>query len=340
MVRYAVNRLLWAIPMLAVVSVMIFAIIQLPPGDFVTNQIQELDAQGAAAASAKAEFLRREHGLDRPFLEQYAVWIGIWPGSRGYSGLLQGDWGWSFEFNKPVAQIVGHAIGPTIAINVAAVLVVYLIAFPLGVLSAVRKGSIWDGAISVAVYAAMAAPGFLLALVLLYYANRWFGVSVGGLMDPSYEGQPWSWGMATSIAAHLALAVIVIAAGSAAAMVRRLRANLLDELERPYVSAARARGLSERRILIKYPLRMSLGPFVADVGDVLPTLVSGSVIVSVVLSLPAMGPVLVRALQAQDTYLASFIMLFVAALTIAGMLISDLVLAALDPRIRLGRPVS
>jgi peptide/nickel transport system permease protein len=339
MLRYAGERLLWALPMLLVISGLIFAVIQLPPGDFISNQIAELESQGESASKAKAEFLRQEYALDRPLLEQYAIWLGVWPGPRGVSGLLQGDWGWSFEFNKPVAEIVGHAIGPTIAINVLAILVIYLIAMPLGVLCAVRRDSLLDRAISVLAYTAMAIPGFLLALVLLYYANRLFGLSIGGLMDPSFENEPMSWAKLGSISTHLVVPVLVIAAGGAAAMIRRMRANLLDELEKPYVAAARARGLSETKLIWKYPVRMALGPFVADVGNLLPALVSGSVIVSVVMSLPAVGPILVRALQSQDTYLASFIMLFVAILTVAGMLISDLLLAALDPRIRLGQEV-
>lgn len=339
MLRYAGQRMLWAAPMLLVVSALIFAVIQLPPGDYISNQIAELESQGEQASKAKAEFLRQEYALDRPIVEQYAIWLGLWPGPRGFSGLLQGDWGWSFEFNKPVASIVAHTIGPTIAINVLAILVIYFVALPLGVLCAVRRDSLIDRTISVMAYAAMAIPGFLLALLLLYYANRWFGMPIGGMMDPKYDGQAWSWGMFGSIMGHMIVPVVVIAAGGAAAMIRRMRANLLDELERTYVVAARARGLSETKLIWKYPVRMALGPFVADIGNLLPSLVSGSVIVSVVLSLPAVGPVLVRALQSQDTYLASFIMLFVAVLTVAGMLLSDLLLAALDPRIRLGQDV-
>lgn len=339
MLRYAGVRLLWALPMLLVISMLIFAVIQLPPGDFVSNQISELESQGETASKAKAEFLRQEYALDRPIWEQYAIWLGVWPGARGFSGLLQGDWGWSFEFNKPVADIVANALGPTIAINLLAIAVIYFVALPLGVLCAVRKDSWLDRSVSVLAYAAMATPGFLLALLLLYYANSWFGMPIGGLMAPEFEGQPWSWAKFLSVATHLIVPVLVIAAGGAAAMIRRMRANLLDELEKPYVSAARARGLNETKLIWKYPVRMAMGPFISDIGNLLPALVSGSVIVSVVLSLPAVGPVLVRAIQSQDTYLASFIMLFVAILTVLGMLISDLLLAALDPRIRLGAEI-
>jgi peptide/nickel transport system permease protein len=322
--------------MMLMISALIFAVIQLPPGDFISNQIAELESQGESASKAKAEFLRQEYALDRPLVEQYAIWLGVWPGPRGFAGLLQGDWGWSFEFNKPVATIVSHAIGPTIAINVLAILVIYFVALPLGVLCAVRRDSWIDRGVSVLAYGAMAIPGFLLALLLLYYANRWFGMSIGGLMDARFENEPMSLAKLGSMATHIMIPVLVIAAGGAAAMIRRMRANLLDELEKPYVTAARARGLSETKLIWKYPVRMALGPFIADIGNLLPALVSGSVIVSIVLSLPAVGPVLVRALQSQDTYLASFIMLFVAVLTVVGMLVSDMLLAALDPRIRLG----
>jgi peptide/nickel transport system permease protein len=335
MLRYASRRLMWAAPMLIIVSMLIFTVIQLPPGDFVSNQIAELESQGEQSSKSKAEFLRKEYALDRPLWEQYAIWLGVWPGPRGFAGLLQGDWGWSFEFNKPVADIVGHTIGPTIAINVLAILVIYFVALPLGVLCAVRRDSWIDRLTTAASYVAMAVPGFLLALLTLYYANLWFGMSIGGMMDPKYENEPLSFAKLGSTVAHLTVPVFVIAAGGAAAMIRRMRSNLLDELERPYVAAARARGLSEVRVVWRYPVRMALSPFVSDIGNLLPALVSGSVIVSVVLGLPAVGPVLVRALQSQDTFLASFIMLFVALLTIFGMLVSDLILAALDPRIRL-----
>lgn len=337
MLRYASGRLLWAAPMLLIVSALIFAVIQLPPGDFVSNQIAELESRGEQASKAKGEFLRQEYALDRPIWEQYGIWIGVLPGPRGFSGLLQGDWGWSFEFNKPVGDIVGHVIGPTIAINVLAIVVIYFVALPLGVLCAVRRDAWVDRMTTALAYIAMAVPGFLLALLTLYYSNRWLGMSIGGIMDARFESEPLSIQKLGSIAAHLAIPVLVIAAGGAAAMIRRMRANLLDELEKPYVAAARARGLSETRVIWRYPVRMALSPFVSDIGNLLPALVSGSVIVSIVLNLPAVGPVLVRALQSQDTYLASFIMLFIAALTIVGMVLSDLLLAALDPRIRLGK---
>lgn len=336
MLRYAVERLLLMIPSFLAIAALIFITIQLPPGDYLSNEIAELRAQGDEGAAAKAEFLRKAHSLDRPMVEQFGIWLGLWPGPRGFSGILQGDLGPSFEFNKPVAEVVGHAIGPTIAVNVLAVLAVYLIALPLGVLAAVRRDGISDHAIAILAYVAVSTPGFLLALVVLTYANSWFGVSIGGLVDPVHAEAWWTPAGLVSVATHVGIAVIVIAFSGAGAMIRRLRANLLDELNKPYVTAARARGISETRLLLRYPVRLALIPFVADIGNLLPSLVSGSVIVSVVLSLPTVGPVLVRALQSQDLFLSGFILLFAAVLTLVGTLVSDLLLGLIDPRVRLG----
>jgi len=258
---------------------------------------------------------------------------------RGFSGLLQGDWGWSFEFSKPVSEVVDYALAPTIAVNVLAVFVVYLLAMPLGILAAVRQDKFTDYIVAAFAYIALATPGFLLALLILTYSHRWFGLSIGGLVDPDLEGAPLDAAKALSIAAHIGVAVIVIAFSGVGQMIRRLRANLLDELRKPYVTAARARGVSETRLLLRYPVRMAIIPFVADIGNLLPSLVSGSVIVSVVLSLPTIGPILVRALQSQDQFLAGFILLFTAVLTLVGTLVSDLLLGIVDPRVRLGQGV-
>jgi peptide/nickel transport system permease protein len=337
MLRYAAERLILMVPAFVAVAALIFLIIQLPPGDFLTNQIEELRSQGDAAAAAKAEYLRQEYSLDRPMIEQFGVWLGVWEGPRGYSGLLQGDFGMSFEFKKPVADVVDYALGPTIAVNGLAVLAIYLIALPLGILAAVRQHGVADYLIAGFAYIAMATPGFLLALVVLIYANAWFGVSIGGLFDPQYAESGWTLEKIGSLAAHLAVAVVVLAFSGVGAMIRRLRANLLDELGKPYVTAARARGISETRLLVRYPVRMAVIPFIADIGNLLPSLVSGSVIVSVVLSLPTVGPILVTALKSQDPFLAGFILLFAAALTMVGTLVSDLLLGIVDPRVRLGQ---
>ncbi|MCE9522624.1 MAG: ABC transporter permease [Alphaproteobacteria bacterium] len=337
MLRYAAERLILMVPALVAVAALIFLVIQLPPGDYLSNQVQELQAQGDANGAAKAAYLRSEYGLDRPVIEQFGAWIGVVPGPRGYSGLIQGDWGTSFEFDKPVADVVEYALGPTIAVNVLAMIAIYLIALPLGILAATKQYSFRDYAIASFAYVAMATPGFLLALVVLTYAHAWFGISIGGLVDPQYADDDWTAAKIGSLAAHLAVAVVIIAFSGVGSMIRRLRANLLDEIRKPYVVAARARGISETQLLLRYPVRMAIIPFIADIGNLLPSLVSGSVIVSVVLSLPTVGPILVRALQSQDQFLAGFILLFAAVLTLVGTLVSDLMLGLIDPRVRLGQ---
>ena len=336
MLGYALRRLAAMIPTLLAVSFLIFAVVELPPGDYLSNQMQELQSQGEGAGAARLAFLRQEFAYDRPFLERYAIWVGLLPGPHGFDGLLQGEWGWSFLYSKPVDEVLGERVGLTALLNLATVFVVYLIAFPVGLLAARRPGGVVDIGASTLSYIGLAVPSFLLALILLSFAHAWFGMTIGGLMSPAYDGQPWSLAKVGDVAAHLAIPALVIALGSAGIMIRRLRANLLDEIGKPYVVAARARGIGEARLMTRYPLRLAFAPFVADIGNLLPSMVSGSVIVSVVLNLPTVGPVLLAALRGQDTFLAAFILFFTALLTLAGMLISDLILAALDPRVRLG----
>lgn len=334
MLMFFLRRMLSMAVTVAIISALIFFIMKLPPGDFLTNQIEELRAQGDTASIAKAEFLRAQYGLDQPAWKQYLLWVGVYPGANGFSGLLQGDWGWSFEYDKSVRDVVGDALLLTLVVNVAVVLFVHAIAIPIAIYSATRQYSLGDYAVTFIGYLGLATPSFLLALILMFYMNRWFGVSIGGLMDPQFQGQPWTTAKAMSVASHLVVPVIVIGLAGCAAMIRRMRANLLDELQKQYFVTAKAKGVPPTRALLKYPFRMSLNPFIADIGNLLPNLVSGSVLVSLVLSLPTVGPILLRALKAQDQYLAGFILMFVAVLTVVGMLISDLLLAWLDPRIR------
>ena len=336
MIKFLFRRMLTMATTLLIISALVFFIIKLPPGDFLTNQIAELRAQGEAASAAKAEFLIQQYGLDRPVWEQYLVWIGVWPGPNGFSGLLQGDWGWSFEFDKPVDEVVGDALWLTLLVNFAVVIFVHLVSIPIAIYSATRQYSIGDYVATFIGYIGLATPSFLLALILLYYTNRWFGVSIGGLYDPQFAGQPWTWPKIQSLLSHLIVPTLVIGLGGTAAMIRRMRANLLDELGKQYFVTAKAKGLHPTKALLKYPFRMSLNPFMADIGNLLPHLVSGSVLVSLVLSLPTVGPLLLAALKSQDQFLAGFILMFVAVLTVIGMLISDLLLALLDPRIRMG----
>jgi peptide/nickel transport system permease protein len=336
MIRFLSRRLVTMCVTLLIISALVFLIIKLPPGDFLTNQIAELRAQGESASIAKAEFLIKQYGLDKPAWQQYLVWIGVMPGPNGFSGLLQGDWGWSFEFDKPVVEVVGDALWLTLLVNLAVVIFIHLIAIPIAIYSATRQYSVGDYIATFIGYIGLATPSFLLALILLYYMNRWFGVSIGGLYDAKFAGEPWTWPKIQSLLSHLIVPTLVIGLGGTAAMIRRMRANLLDELGKQYYVTAKAKGLGPTKALLKYPFRMSLNPFIADIGNLLPHLISGSVLVSLVLSLPTVGPILLSALKSQDQFLAGFILMFVAVLTVIGMLVSDLLLALLDPRIRLG----
>ena len=326
MFYFFLRRLAVMVPTLFVISVLTFVIIQLPPGDYLSTLVSELQAQGETVDQEKLDFLRQRYGLDRPVLEQYALWL---------QGMLQGDFGYSFEHNRPVVEVVGDQVFLSIIIAFTTIVFTWIVAFPIGVYSATHQYSTSDHVLSFVGFLGLATPNFLLALILMYLANVFFGTSIGGLMDPQYLDQSWSWGKAVSILEHLWVPVIVIGTAGTATLIRRLRANLLDELQKAYVITARSKGLSETRLLLKYPLRVALNPFIADIGNLLPQLLSSAAIVSVVLSLPTTGPLLLRALQSQDMYLAGFLLLCLSLLTVIGMFLSDLALAALDPRIRL-----
>ncbi|WPZ35422.1 ABC transporter permease [Thalassobaculum sp. OXR-137] len=327
MLDYLARRILVMIPTLIAISIITFIIIQLPPGDYLSTLIAEMESQGEAVDPAKIQALRAQYGLDRPMWEQYVVWA---------VGMLRGDFGYSFEYQLPVSDVVGDRVLMTIVLNFSTILFIYLVSFPIGIYSATHQYSVGDYGLTFLGFLGLATPNFLLALILLYFANVWFGTSIGGLMDPSYIDQPWSLGKVMSVLEHLWVPVVVIGTAGTAAMIRRLRANLLDELQKQYVVTARAKGLPPFRALMKYPLRMAMNPFIADIGNMLPQVVSGSAVVSMVLSLPTTGPMLIGALQSQDMYLAGSFLMFLATLTVVGMLISDLALAWLDPRIRLG----
>jgi peptide/nickel transport system permease protein len=326
MVRYLLRRLVTMAITLLIISMLVFIVIKLPPGDYLTTYIEELKAQGETVDPKKIEYLRARYGLDKPGWEQYLVWV--W-------GLVRGDLGWSFEYDQPVSKVVGDRIFLTIVLKFATVFFIYLVAFPIGVYSATHQYSWGDHGLTLLGFLGLATPNFLLALIMLYFANVAFGTTIGGLMEPIYIDQPWSWGKFVSLLEHLWVPVIVIGTTGTAGMIRRLRANLLDELHKQYVVTARAKGLTEGRLLVKYPLRMALNPFIADIGSLLPQVVSGAVIVSVVMSLPTTGPMLLSALQSQDMYLAGSFLMFLAGLTVVGMFLSDIALAMLDPRIRL-----
>jgi peptide/nickel transport system permease protein len=326
MFAYTVRRLITMVPTLVAISVIIFVIIQLPPGDYLSTYVAELAAQGEGVNDERIAYLREKYGLDEPLWRQYLMWAG---------GLLQGDLGYSFEYQLPVSELIGDRLLLTFVISIVTILFTYAVAFPIGIYTAVRQYSIGDYTLSFIGFLGLATPNFLLALLLLYAANIWFGTSIGGLMDPQYVDQPWSWAKVGSVLAHLWVPVVVIGTSGTAAMIRRLRANLLDELQKQYVTTGRAKGLSPGKLLLKYPLRLAINPFIADIGNLLPQVVSGAAIVSVVLDLPTTGQMLIGALKSQDMYLAGSFLMFLALLTVIGMLLSDLALAALDPRIRL-----
>ena len=327
MLHYIARRLLLMIPTLFVISLLVYLIINLPPGDCVTAQIDELLSRGDADALARADELRGLYGLDHSVWYRYFHWIG---------GIFRWDFGLSCQDTVPVKDLIGERVALTVLMETCTIIFIWSVSFTIGVYAATHQYQAGDYAASFVGFLGLAIPNFLLALVLLYVGKVYFGISIGGLMDPEFIEKPFSWAKFVSVAKHLIIPVIVIGTAGTAGMIRRLRANLLDELQKQYVVTGRAKGLPPMKLLLKYPLRHALNPFVADIGHLLPEVISGSVIVSVVLSLPTMGPMLLNALKTQDVNLAATFLLFVAVLTVVGMLISDLLLAALDPRIRFG----
>lgn len=326
MLRYILWRIAVMIPTLLVISALVFTIIELPPGDFFESQIAELRAQGEAANLQEIEELRHQYNFDKPAVIRYFYWVG---------GMLQGDFGYSFEYQLPVSDVVGDRLWLTILVSFSTILLTWLIAFPIGIYSATHQYSWGDYGLTLLGLLGIAIPNFMLALILMYFANVWFGLSIGHLMDQQYLSQPMSWEKAKSILGHLWIPVIIVGTAGTAGMIRRLRANLLDEMQKQYVITARAKGLHPMRALVKYPLRMALNFFVADIGSILPSIISGAEIVAIVLSLETTGPMLIKALQSQDMYLAGSFLMFLAFLNVIGVLISDIALAFLDPRIRL-----
>ncbi len=326
MLRYILWRIAAMVPTLLIISALIFTIIELPPGNFFESQIAELQAQGETVNLQEIEAMRRQYGFDKPPVVRYFYWLG---------GMLQGDFGYSFEYQLPVSEVVGDRLWLTILVSFCTIVLTWLIAFPIGMYSATHQYSWGDYGFSLFGLLGIAIPNFMLALILMYFANIWFGTSIGHLMDQKYIAEPMSWAKAKSILEHLWIPVIIVGTAGTAGMIRRLRANLLDELQKQYVMTARAKGLHPFRALVKYPLRMALNFFVADIGSILPTIISGAEITAIVLSLETTGPMLIKALQSQDMYLAGSFLMFLAFLTVIGMLISDIALAILDPRIRL-----
>lgn len=326
MIRYILWRIFVMIPTLILISMLVFTIIELPPGDYFESYIAEMRAIGESADLQEIEELRARYGFDQPLPIRYLHWVG---------GMMVGDFGYSFEYRLPVSDVVGDRLWLTILVSVVTIIVTWLLAFPIGIYSATHQYSWGDYGLTLLGLIGLAVPNFVLALILMYFANVWFGTSIGHLMDQKYLNQPMSWDKAMSILEHLWIPVIIIGTAGTAGMVRRLRANLLDELRKQYVMTARAKGLHPFKVLTKYPLRMSLNFFISDIGSILPQIISGAEITAVVLSLETTGPMLIKALQTQDMYLAGSFLMFLAVLTVVGVLISDIALALFDPRIRL-----
>jgi peptide/nickel transport system permease protein len=327
MLRFIVSRLLWMIPSLIALSFLSFVLIELPPGDYVTTYIATLAASNEVVDQNTAADLRARFGLDQPMIVQYFKWIvGI---------VTEGNFGLSFEWQQPVSELIWERMSLTLLLTVSTLLLTWGLALPIGVFSAVKKYSVGDYIATFFSFLGLAIPSFLLALVLMYVAAVQFGQDVGGLFSEPYVAAPWSFGKVLDLLSHLWVPVVILAVSGTASLIRVMRANMLDELNKPYVTTARAKGLSEFALLVKYPLRVALNPFISTIAWLLPNLVSGSVIVAIVLSLPTAGPMLLQSLMSQDMYLAGAFVLLICALTLLGSLVSDILLALVDPRIRL-----
>jgi peptide/nickel transport system permease protein len=326
-VAYIIRRLILAVVTIWAITVVTFVIIQLPPGDFVDAYIAQSSAMGTAISMEEAAAMRQAYGLDEPLHVQYWRWLSL---------VARGEFGLAFEYGRPVKEVIGDRLWLTIVLSLGAIVVTWGLALPIGIYSAVRQYSVGDYAFTFLGFIGLAVPNFLLALIVMYLSFKFLGVNVGGLFSPEYQLAPWSWGKLWDLVKHLPLPTVILAVAGTAQLVRIMRANLLDELRKPYVVTARARGMPERRLMLKYPVRAALNPFASTIGYLLPFVVSGSIIVSVVLSLPTVGPLLLRSLIAQDMLLASTIILLLGVLTVVGTFLSDLMLMWIDPRIRQG----
>jgi len=326
MLQFIVRRVLMMIPTLFAISIVTFIIIQLPPGDFFTTYISNLAAMGESVDQTAVQAIKQEYGFDQPIYVQYAKWIT--------NILTKGDFGKSFQRGKPVTELIGDRLALTVALSLFALVVTWIIAFPIGIYTAVRQYSIGDYLFTFLGFIGLAVPGFLIALILMYIAFKYFNQSVGGLFSPEFSDAPWNVDKFVDLLKHLWIPTLIIALEGTAGLIRVMRANLLDELHKPYYTTAKAKGLSEYQALMEYPVRVALNPWISSVGWILPGLVSGATIISVVLNLPTTGPMQLQALLNQDMYLAGSFVLLLSVLTVVGTLISDILLAWIDPRIR------
>jgi peptide/nickel transport system permease protein len=325
MTRYILQRLALLPLLMVIYSFVIFVIIQAPPGDFLTAYVATLASSGSSLSAEQIAAMRHQYGLDQPMIVQYFLWV---------QHLLHGDFGLSLEYQRPNAELISEMLGLTLALALFSFVLTWVLAIPAGIYSATHPRSIGDHVLTVINYIGVATPNFMLALILMWVAFAYFDVSVTGLFSPEYVNAPWSWGRVVDLLAHIWLPALVLGVAGTARLSRIMRANLLDELNKPYVVTARAKGMKEWRLVLRYPVRLAFNPLVSTIGWYLPQLFSGSLIVATVMNLPNIGPLLLRALVNQDMYLAGGILLIYSFLTVVGTLVSDVLLALFDPRIR------
>ena len=325
---YLIRRLIYMVILLLVLSIFVFIIIQLPPGDYLSFLIESMRESGVLMEVEQMRALEQQYGLDLPVYLQYFKWM---------SNLLQGDMGRSFQWNEPVTKLIGERLALTVSITLLTLVLTYLIAIPIGIYSATHQYSVTDYGFTIFGFVGLATPNFLLALILMFLFYKYLGWSVGGLFSPQYQLAPWGFAKIVDLLKHLPIPLIVIGTSGTAGMIRVMRGSLLDELRKQYVITARAKGVGERVLLMKYPIRIAINPMVSGIGGLLPHLISGATLTAIVISLPTVGPLLLQALQAQDMYLAGSMVMLLSALGIVGTLISDLLLVVVDPRIRFER---
>jgi peptide/nickel transport system permease protein len=328
MAKFVLKRFITMILMLLAISLVVFVILELPPGDFAERYVHDLRQSGAQVSSDQIFTIRHQLGLDRPWPERYWRWL---------TGMItRFDFGWSLTFRMPVTKVLGDRIWFTVILSVVTIGLSYIIAIPLGIYSAMRQYSVGDYFFTVLGYLGMATPAFLFALILLYIATTYLNTSVGGIYSLEFIDAAWSWEKFVDLMKHMWMPIVVLGTSGAASTIRTMRATMLDEKNQLYVTVARAKGVAEKQLIRKYPVRAALNPVISTIGWELATIVSGSPITATVLSLPDIGPVFLKALSNQDVYLSGTILMIYSGLTILGTFISDLLLAAMDPRIRLG----
>jgi peptide/nickel transport system permease protein len=326
MLAYIGRRALLAIFTVWAISVLSFAIIQLPPGDYVTSYIAQMAAMGSVVTDEEAQNLRIQYGLGQPIYVQYLKWMRL---------IAHGNFGMSMEWQRPVTEVIGERLWLTVVVSLASLILTWVLALPIGIYSAVRQYSVGDYLATFVGFIGLAVPNFLLALVLLYLGFTLFNANIGGLFSVELQDAPWSGARVWDLLKHLPIPALILGLAGTAQQIRIMRANLLDELRKPYVVTARSKGLPEATVILKYPVRVALNPFASTIGYTLPFIVSGSIIVSLVLGLPTVGPLLLKALIAQDMFLAGTIVLLLGVMTVVGTLLSDILLVWIDPRIRL-----